>query len=68
MNYDDGLAKKMFTSAIFYTYIASFLYTYKSVIDKKLISWFLRKILFEPNWGLKFGESISESSKNSSAR
>lgn len=41
MNYDVGLAKKkkkMFTSAIFYIYIASFIYTYKSVIDKKLIS------------------------------
>ena len=40
MNYDVGLAKKkkMFTSAIFYIYIASFIYTYKSVIDKNLIS------------------------------
>ena len=42
MNYDVGLAKKkkkkMFTSAIFYIYIASFIYTYKSVIDTKLIS------------------------------
>ena len=47
--------KKMFTSAIFYIYIASFIYTYKSVIDKKLISWsekdFIRAKLRLIIWG-----------------